>query len=100
MTTNSATDAAFEGFRLTRERPMIIVYWTALWLIASLLMEFAAVKLGGAPMAELARLSQAPVADRETAELLRVYAELLPILDHESANYAALGEWDRIGQCG
>ena len=76
----SVTDAAFEGFRLARERPMVIVYWTVLWLLASLLIEYASVRLGGAAFAELVRQSQIPASERDPQELMRVYAQLFPLM--------------------
>jgi hypothetical protein len=35
MTAFSATDAAFEGFRLTRERPRVVLVWAALCFLVS-----------------------------------------------------------------
>jgi len=44
----SATDAAFEGFRLVRRNPMALVVWSALYLIMSLASLYAsAASLGG-----------------------------------------------------
>lgn len=44
----SATDAAFEGFRLVRRNPMALVIWSALYLILSLASLYAsAASLGG-----------------------------------------------------
>ena len=44
----SATDAAFEGFRLVRRNPMALVVWSALYLILSLASLYAsAASLGG-----------------------------------------------------
>jgi hypothetical protein len=39
----SATDAAFEGFRVTRRRPGAVVLWAAVWLVGLIVMMFAAV---------------------------------------------------------
>ena len=38
----SATDAAFEGFRLVRRNPMALVAWTLLYLVYTLATLFAA----------------------------------------------------------
>jgi len=41
MTVFSATDAAFEGFRLTWEKPKTLLIWTGFFLVVNLLMPLA-----------------------------------------------------------
>jgi hypothetical protein len=66
MRSFSPTDAAFEGFRLTRERPRAVLAWAACYLIFSYLLAMAAdLTLGPqskALMADLQRASADPAA--------------------------------------
>lgn len=53
----SATDAAFEGFRLVRRNPMALVAWTLLYLVVSLA-NVAAMSSMGPAVADLAQLME------------------------------------------
>jgi hypothetical protein len=46
MTVFSATDAAFEGFRVTWEKPRTLLIWTGFFLVVNLLMPLALFGLG------------------------------------------------------
>ena len=63
----SATEAAFEGFRIVRRKPVVVLFWSAVYLTV-----FAATFLIGAPslarimaMAETVQSSEPSVADME-----------------------------------
>lgn len=49
----SASELAFEGFRLTREKPMTLLYWAGLHLVLSLITSAAVVYFIGDDMAAL-----------------------------------------------
>ena len=84
MTVFSATDAAFEGFRLTWEKPKTLLIWTGFFLVVNLLMPLALFGLGlNTQMAALEEVSRNPspdpdVAIESMAALAPVYAILLP----------------------
>lgn len=84
MTVFSATDAAFEGFRLTWEKPRTLLIWTGFFLVVNLLMPLALFGLGlNTQMAALEEASRNPspdpaVALESMAALAPVYAILLP----------------------
>jgi hypothetical protein len=84
MTVFSATDAAFEGFRLTWEKPKTLLIWTGFFLVVNLLMPLALFGLGlNTQMAALEEVSRNPspdpdVAIERMAALAPVYAILLP----------------------
>ena len=84
MTVFSATDAAFEGFRLTWEKPRTLLIWTGFFLAVNLLMPLALFGLGlNTQMAALEEASRNPspdpaVALESMAALAPVYAILLP----------------------
>ncbi len=54
----SPTDAAFEGFRLTREKPLVIVYWGVASLLISLATAVLMVTLIGPDMAAITQMGQ------------------------------------------
>jgi len=66
MSSFSPTDAAFEGFRLTRERPRAVIAWAACYLVFSYLLSVVAhLTLGpeyNALLADLQRASADPAA--------------------------------------
>jgi hypothetical protein len=80
----AATDAAFEGFRLTWEKPKTLLIWTGFFLVVNLLMPLALFGLGlNSQMAALEEVSRNPsqdpdVAIESMAALAPVYAILLP----------------------
>lgn len=64
----SATDAAFEGFRIAREKPLAILVWGVLSMLLSMLNAAALVTfVGAAGMEEFIRLSQTPPSDDPAA---------------------------------
>ncbi|MCA3724640.1 hypothetical protein, partial [Phenylobacterium sp.] len=85
MTVFSATDAAFEGFRLTWEKPRTLLIWTGFFLAVNLLMPLALFGLGlNTQMAALEEASRNPspdpdVAFESMAALAPLYAILLPV---------------------
>lgn len=73
MTTFSATEAAFEGFRLVRRRPMVVVWWS----LAYLAMFIVGFLIFGQTMASMMALSTAIEASDETSlEQLRQMGEI------------------------
>lgn len=85
MTVFSATDAAFEGFRLTWEKPRTLLIWTGFFVVVNLLMPLALFGLGlNTQMAALEEVSRNPSPDPDVAfesmgALAPVYAILLPV---------------------
>lgn len=83
MTAFSATDAAFEGFRITREKPRILLIWAGFYLIISFLMPILLVTMGGQDLMALEAAANSPDADpaaalQNLAALAPMYAILLP----------------------
>lgn len=84
MTAFSATDAAFEGFRITREKPKILLIWAGFYLIVSFLMPILLVTMGGQDLMALEAAANDQNADPAAAfqnflALAPLYAILLPI---------------------
>ncbi|MDP3746729.1 MAG: hypothetical protein Q8Q88_06725 [Phenylobacterium sp.] len=84
MTAFSATDAAFEGFRITREKPKVLLIWAGFYLIISLLMPVFLVTMGGQNLMALEAQANNPDADpaaalANLAALAPLYAVLIPI---------------------
>ena len=85
MTVFSAVDAAFEGFRVTWEKPKTLLIWTAFFLVVNLLLPLALFGLGlNGKMAEFeaasANPSQDPTAAMESlAALAPLYALFIPV---------------------
>ena len=85
MASFSATDAAFEGFRLTREQPKTLLIWAAFNLIVSVLSLVLLIGFGGSSLQAMMEMEQAGAeADPAQAmEMLRslgvVYAMILPV---------------------
>lgn len=83
MTAFSATDAAFEGFRITREKPRILLIWAGFYLIISFLMPILLVTMGGQDLMALEAAANSQDADpaaalENLAALAPMYAILLP----------------------
>jgi hypothetical protein len=70
MSDFSATDAALEGFRLTRERPRIVLVWAGLLLLASLIAAALIFSLAGEAFTALSRGAGAQRTPEETFELI------------------------------
>jgi hypothetical protein len=84
MTAFSATDAAFEGFRITREKPKILLIWAGFYMIISFLMPVLLVTMGGQDLMALEAAANDKSADSAAAlqnfmALLPLYAILLPV---------------------
>lgn len=77
----SATDAAFEGFRLVRRNPMALIAWAVLYLAVTLT-QIGAMGRMGSGMAEMERLGEAmetnpPQSLQDMTPLLQAYGEML-----------------------
>lgn len=72
----SATEAAVEGFRIARERPMAILAWAVLLLVYNLLGVGAMIGLAGPAFSELMTGANTGAADPEA--LLALFAQLAP----------------------
>lgn len=85
MASFSATDAAFEGFRLTKEQPKTLLIWAAFNLIVSVVSLVLLIGVGGSSLQAMMEMEQAGAeADPAQAmEMLRglglVYALILPV---------------------
>jgi hypothetical protein len=78
----SATDAAFTGFRIVRERPMAAAVWAALQLVISLILGAFIVATAGPQLMALQAAAFSPPTDPTAAfamvrQLLPMYAGLL-----------------------
>lgn len=72
----SPTQAAFEGFRLTRERPSAVAIWTAVLLLLNLLTTAVLIGMAGPELAEAAR--QGRDASPDPAEVMATVAAIGP----------------------
>ena len=85
MTVFSATDAAFEGFRVTWEKPRTLLIWTGFFLVVNLLMPLALFGLGlNSSLADLEAASANPSNDPSAAlesfmSLAPLYGILIPV---------------------
>jgi hypothetical protein len=84
MTAFSATDAAFEGFRITREKPKILLIWAGFYLVSSFLMPILMITMGGQNLMALEAAANDRNADPAAAmanfaALAPLYAVLLPV---------------------
>jgi len=82
--TFSATDAALEGFRIARERPMAMVIWALASLVISLVSSVGAVSMFGGTLNQLTEMSGTGSSDPEQAlammgQLGLLYLFILPI---------------------
>lgn len=77
----SATDAAFEGFRLVRRNPMALLAWTGLYLIVALVQIGAMAGMGSglARMESVAETleSSPPQSFQDMAPLFQAYGEMV-----------------------
>jgi len=78
----SLTDAAFEGFRLTRERPRVVAAWAALYAVMSLVSAVLMVATIGPESATLRATAQGviPSDPAEAARQSRIVAPFLMIM--------------------
>lgn len=80
----SATDAAFEGFRLVRRNPMALVAWTLVYLVFTLA-NVAAMSQMGPAMADLTTLMEgmegtSPTSMADLAPVMEAYGRLFSSL--------------------
>jgi hypothetical protein len=83
MSEFSATDAAFEGFRVARERPAAMALWAFAWMAMSLITGILVVKLAGHPFTELLaylKSVQTTGGQPDPEHLAALYAPLLPFV--------------------
>jgi hypothetical protein len=78
MTSFSATEAAFEGFRLTREHPRAVVAWAAAYFVFTLALAILTITWVGPDFVVLRTLSQS--ANPDPTELARAFEKLAPFL--------------------
>ncbi|WP_375269748.1 hypothetical protein [Phenylobacterium sp.] len=78
MTTFSSGDAAFEGFRLTRENPRVVLAWSIFHFVVSSIGAVVLIAFGGDAMTQLAEQPEA--APDEMTALLRQMAPAYLIL--------------------
>ena len=78
MTTLSPGDAAFEGFRLTRENPRVVVAWSIFHFVVSAIGAAVLIAFGGEAMTQLAE--QPDAAPGEVSNILRQMAPAYLIL--------------------
>ena len=78
MTTFSSGDAAFEGFRLTRENPRVVLAWSIFHFVVSSIGAVVLIAFGGDAMTQLAEQPEA--APGEMTALLREMAPAYMIL--------------------
>lgn len=78
----SLTDAAFEGFRLTRERPRVVAAWAALYAVMSLASAVLMVMTIGPESATLRATAQGviPTDPAEAARQSRIVAPFLLVM--------------------
>jgi hypothetical protein len=74
----SATDAAFEGFRLTREKPKVILVWAAYILVGVLISTIAGIVLAGGALNTLMQAGRG--ADPDPEELVAQLSAVAPFL--------------------
>ncbi len=78
MNAFSATDAAFAGFRLIRQRPMLIVVWTLVGLGLLLAFGLVALLLLGGSFMSLAQLGEG--AEPSVEEVSRILLTMVPLM--------------------
>jgi hypothetical protein len=77
----SATDVAFEGFRITRERPLLVLGVTVFQLVVGIALSLAITYVSGRDPAALVTELMPRSAQVSEAEAMRVLQELLPIYE-------------------
>lgn len=80
MSEFSAADVAFEGFRITRERPAAIALWSFAWMAMAVVMGVIAVKLGGVALNNLMAFATNPPAQPDVPRIMKLYADLMPMV--------------------
>ena len=77
MASFSATDAAFEGFRLTREQPRMVLFWALALLALNIVTALLLVSLVGGEWEEIQAALQ--TRDPSPEESVAMFRRLLPI---------------------
>lgn len=77
MTSFSATDAAFAGFRLMARRPMLVVVWTLIGLGVILAFVLLAVLLMGGTFMNLAQMGEG--AEPSVEDMTRILLNMIPL---------------------
>jgi hypothetical protein len=76
LATFSPTDAAFEGFRITREKPQALMIWAVTYLVVSLVMVTGLITYFGPLLTELESLSAA--AENDPAQAMALMQKMAP----------------------
>lgn len=74
----SPTEAAFEGFRLTREHPRAVLAWAGAYFVFTLAVSILTIAWVGPEITTLTALSHS--ANPDPAEMARVFAKLGPFM--------------------
>ena len=76
MKTFSPTDAALEGFRLTREKPRVLLAWSVANFFISVIMALALIAMFGPMLAELEAVN---ANSDDPSQALAVFEKLAPL---------------------
>jgi hypothetical protein len=74
----SPTDAAFEGFRLTRERPRAVLAWAVAYFVFSLAATLFAIAVAGPGLTAFRALYES--ANPDTVAVSRALSQMMPML--------------------
>jgi hypothetical protein len=82
MAAFSPTEAAFEGFRLTREQPRVVAVWAMVFALFSLVSAWLMISTIGPQFPALQAASQNPagLAEADAVKILPFYALVLPVV--------------------
>jgi len=76
LKTFSPTDAALEGFRLTREKPRVLLAWSVANLVISVIMALALIAMFGPMLAELEAVN---ASSDDPSQALAMFEKLAPL---------------------
>jgi hypothetical protein len=82
MAAFSPTEAAFEGFRLTREQPRVVAVWAVVFALFSLVSAWLMISTIGTQFPALQAASQNPagLTEADAVKMLPFYALVLPVV--------------------
>jgi hypothetical protein len=80
MTGFSATDAALEGFRITRERPKALIAWTVFCFVVSVVSVLITVNMPPEARAAMEQLQSDPSQPPDMAVLMQTLTVLSPVI--------------------